>query len=55
MGARANITDEPEVEELLSDPVLHAVLKSDGITVDDVKKVIHSYQNSKSITCSNPK
>jgi urease accessory protein UreE len=37
---------EPEWMELLSDPVMLAVLKRDGLTVDDVKKVVQSYQRN---------
>jgi len=36
---------EPEIKDLLSDPVLLAVLKSDGIKVEDLKQVIASYHH----------
>ncbi len=32
---------EPTVEELLRDPVAHAVMRRDGLTPDDVRQVIH--------------
>lgn len=37
---------EPALSDLLSDPVILAVLKRDGLTVDDVKKVVTSYQRN---------
>lgn len=40
------IFEEPPIEELLADPILHAVLQRDGLTVDDVKAVIDTYQQS---------
>lgn len=36
---------EPKIEDLLVDPILLAVLKSDGIKVEDLKQVIASYHN----------
>ncbi len=38
--------NEPALTELLSDPIMLAVLKRDGLTVEDVKKVVNSYQMS---------
>ncbi|WP_169568060.1 hypothetical protein [Sneathiella limimaris] len=38
---------EPELEDLFGDPVLLAVLKRDGLTIDDVKEVIQRYQEIK--------
>ncbi|WP_288901155.1 hypothetical protein [uncultured Sneathiella sp.] len=35
---------EPALQELLADPVILAVLKRDGLTVEDVKKVVKTYQ-----------
>jgi len=49
VGTKWFNTQEPELEELLSDPILHAVLARDHITVKDVQEVIASYKkvNSK--------
>ncbi len=38
------VNEEPELTELFSDPVLQAILKCDGLTTDDVKKVVRDYQ-----------
>ena len=35
---------EPALKDILSDPVLLAVLKRDGLTVEDIKKLAASYQ-----------
>ncbi len=35
---------EPALKDLLTDPIMLAVLKRDGLTVDDVKKIVTSYQ-----------
>ncbi|WP_340151092.1 hypothetical protein [uncultured Sneathiella sp.] len=35
---------EPALKDLLSDPIMLAVLKRDGLTVEDIKKVVTSYQ-----------
>jgi|TARA_R100000149_G_C5838835_1_gene111720 hypothetical protein len=35
---------EPALKDLFADPVMLAVLKRDGLTVDDVKKVVKRYQ-----------
>lgn len=35
---------EPALQELLADPVMLAVLKRDGLTIDDVKAVVKTYQ-----------
>lgn len=35
---------EPALKDLLVDPVMLAVLKRDGLTVDDVKHVVRQYQ-----------
>jgi len=37
---------EPDIKDLLNDPILLAVLKSDGIRVQDLKEVIASYHES---------
>lgn len=38
---------EPKIDEMFSDPVFHAVLKRDGLTVDDIRQVIETYRQSK--------
>ena len=40
---------EPKIEELLEDPIILALLKRDGLTIEDVKEVISAYQNSQSL------
>ncbi|WP_334129533.1 hypothetical protein [Sneathiella sp.] len=35
---------EPTLKDLFADPVMLAVLKRDGLTVDDVKLVVSRYQ-----------
>lgn len=35
---------EPALKDLLSDPIMLAVLKRDGLTIDDIKKVVTTYQ-----------
>ena len=42
---------EPALRELLADPVILAVLKRDGLTVEDVKAVVKTYQEK---TRANP-
>jgi hypothetical protein len=37
---------EPTLKDLLSDPVMLAVLKRDGLTVEDIKKVVTAYQRN---------
>jgi hypothetical protein len=37
---------EPALREILEDPIVLAVLKCDGLTVEDVKKVVSKYQKS---------
>lgn len=32
---------EPCIEEMLSDPIVHAVLRRDSLTADDVRRAIH--------------
>ncbi len=39
-------TNEPDIEDLLADPVLLAVLEYDGLTVDDVRVVVHQYRTN---------
>jgi len=52
MGTAYQTDKEPELEELFTDPVLLAVLKRDGLSVDDVKTVIFSYRQSKNTPIS---
>ncbi|MZR30153.1 hypothetical protein [Sneathiella litorea] len=35
---------EPALQDLLADPVILAVLKRDGLTVDDIKEIVETYQ-----------
>ncbi|MCC3306512.1 hypothetical protein [Sneathiella sp. HT1-7] len=35
---------EPALQDLLADPVILAVLKRDGLTVNDVIEVVKTYQ-----------
>lgn len=35
---------EPDVQDILDDPVFLAVLRCDGLTVDDILIVIKSYR-----------
>lgn len=37
---------EPALQDLLADPVILAILKRDGLTVEDVKQVVKSYQEN---------
>lgn len=47
MPQQLYVNEEPDLAELLSDPVLHALLKCDGLTAEDVKKVIRKYQSNR--------
>lgn len=38
---------EPTLREILEDPIMLAVLKRDGLTVEDVKKVVTTYQKAR--------
>lgn len=38
-------TNEPEIEELLADPILLAVLERDGLTVEDIWDVVSLYRS----------
>jgi len=46
MTPAADKFEEPALTELFSDPVMLAILKRDGLTVEDVKKVVNSYQRN---------
>ncbi|MEH6475680.1 MAG: hypothetical protein V7727_08305 [Sneathiella sp.] len=46
MGTKWFNTQEPEIEDLLSDPILLAVLARDRITVEDLQDVITSYKKT---------
>jgi hypothetical protein len=39
-------TNEPDVEDLLADPILLAVLEYDGLTVDDVRIIVDQYRTN---------
>lgn len=41
------VNEEPDLTELFSDPILHALLECDGLTTEDVKKVIRKYQSNR--------
>lgn len=45
MGMELN-QREPALREIFEDPIMLAVLKRDGLTVEDVKKVVLSYRRS---------
>lgn len=38
--------NEPEIEDMLEDPVMLALLKRDGLTVDDIWQVVTSYRQN---------
>ncbi|MBE7638535.1 hypothetical protein GUA87_16885 [Sneathiella sp. P13V-1] len=46
MSTAEKFFEEPSIEELLDDPILHAVLERDGLTIDDVRAVIDTYQQN---------
>ena len=48
MGKKWYDRQEPEISDLLCDPILLAVLARDRLTVEDVKEVIISYKKYKS-------
>ena len=54
MGTAYQTDKEPELEELFTDPVLLAVLKCDGLSIDDIKTVITSYRQCKDIPSPAP-
>jgi len=37
---------EPALKDLFSDPIMLAVLKRDGLTVEDIKKIVTSYRKA---------
>lgn len=39
-------TNEPDIEDLLADPILLAVLEYDGLTVDDVRIIVDQYRTN---------
>ena len=41
---RNRIRGEPPLHELLSDPCLHLLLKRDGLTLEDLRRVIAAAQ-----------
>jgi len=44
VNTEIEIQNEPYVDDLLEDPILHAVLVRDGLTVEDVRAVIAEYR-----------
>ena len=46
MQSTAHPEDEPEIDEILNDPVMLALLKRDGLTVEDIRQVIASYREN---------
>jgi hypothetical protein len=38
---------EPKIDEILKDPIFLAVLKRDGLSVNDIKQVIDSYKETR--------
>ncbi|GLQ05805.1 hypothetical protein [Sneathiella chinensis] len=49
MESRHDYIPEPKLDDVLSDPVILAILKCDGLTVDDVKSVINDYKKRKAM------
>lgn len=39
---------EPDIDDILEDPVMLALLKRDGLTVNDVRQVIANYRKNTS-------
>jgi hypothetical protein len=37
---------EPRLSEVLSDPLVHAVMARDGVTLDELRSVIHHAQSN---------
>lgn len=35
---------EPDVQDILNDPVFLAIIQRDGLTIDDILQVIKSYR-----------
>ncbi len=44
MNADAHSRLEPDVQDILDDPIFLAVLRRDGLTVDDILQIIKSYR-----------
>ncbi len=38
---------EPKIDDMLSDPIFLAILKRDGLTIQDVQQVIETYHRNK--------
>jgi hypothetical protein len=36
----SNVKPEPSLDDLLSDPILHALLARDGLTVEEVRRFL---------------
>ncbi|MBL4905876.1 MAG: hypothetical protein JKX94_00355 [Sneathiella sp.] len=45
MKSGVQVRSEPEIEELLEDPIFLALIKCDNLTVDDIWHVIASYRD----------
>ncbi len=50
MNADVHPRLEPDVQDILDDPIFLAVLRRDGLTINDILLVIKSYREKKSGT-----
>lgn len=50
MQSNTRSQDEPDIDEILEDPVMLALLKRDGLTVNDIRQVIANYRKNISST-----
>jgi hypothetical protein len=37
---KSQIIREPSIDDLLAEPIIHALMKADGVTVDQIKDII---------------
>ena len=37
----SNVKPEPSLDDLLNDPIMHALLARDGLTVDEVRRFLN--------------
>jgi len=44
-GWRRRTLGEPRLEDILEDPILHLVMRRDGVTAQDLAAVIHNAQS----------
>ncbi|MFT6557129.1 hypothetical protein [Sneathiella sp.] len=51
MKSDGHIHLEPKIDEMFSDPIFLAVLKRDGLTINDVVQVIETYKQNR---CGKP-